>query len=797
MTTRVFWRLAQWVTLPVLYGFAALFSEWLTISDGAVASLWIPPGLALAALLLGGRQVCPGILLGMIAFYTLRGLSLPTAVLSIAAEVMEIFLAAALIQRWPGSKLCLKHPHNTLKFVAVVALSCLAGTAFLALGALSGASAAFGWSAHANGMILATPLLLAMRPLSGKLRLEAVLLVACAAAATGVIFCGCLPGGLAASLPYLLVLFLLWPALRLDQATTHLTALAILVIALAATRLGHGPLAALGVAERLTAVQLFGSVMALCALLLGSLVSKPADSLTAARQTPDDAVASTHHLLDQLNASEARWRAILENAPMTITMTDLDGRILALSRSFSAHKPVDALIGEDFYAYLPPENQARVRNVTATVVQSGQPAYFDMAFVRPDGSRSWFANHIVPVAQDGGLSALIYLATDITERKIAEQASRTNEERLRAIIDAAPFGAHSYELFADGQLIFSGYNLAAEQILGITHASVVGKTIEEAFPGLVGTPLPAVYRRVAAHGERYHNEQIVYHESQVEGVFEVHAFQTSPHHMTVFFRDVTERKKADEQIRQMTEELELRVRQRTSELEATNHKLETINLELESLSYTVSHDLRSPLRAIDGYSHIVMDEYGAELPADALRRMKAIRSNAQQMGQLIDDLLTFVHLGRQTLALRQVHMQALVEQALIALEDELVTRQIEVAIGELPACTGDPSLLRQVWLNLISNAVKFTRHRQLARIEIASEQCNGETIYLVRDNGTGFDMQYADKLFGMFQRLHVQEQYEGTGVGLAIVERIIRKHGGRIWTRAQPDEGATFYFVVS
>ncbi|OYW75482.1 MAG: hypothetical protein B7Z37_13055 [Verrucomicrobia bacterium 12-59-8] len=244
------------------------------------------------------------------------------------------------------------------------------------------------------------------------------------------------------------------------------------------------------------------------------------------------------------------------------------------------------------------------------------------------------------------------------------------------------------------------------------------------------------------------------------------------------------------------EQMEAEIFASSQKVQAANQQLEAANKELESFSYSVSHDLRAPLRAMDGFSRAVLEDYGPLLPADGLRYLQVIRTSAQRMGNLIDDLLSFSRLSRATLSKRTMDVRRLVQDTLEELQSQHEGRQIELHIGDLPACEGDPTLLKQVWINLLSNAFKYTQKRESAVIEIGCNADKRPNVFHVRDNGTGFDMRYAHKLFGVFQRLHRVEDYDGTGVGLAIVQRIIHRHGGKVWAEAAVDQGATFYFTL-
>lgn len=380
-------------------------------------------------------------------------------------------------------------------------------------------------------------------------------------------------------------------------------------------------------------------------------------------------------------------------------------------------------------------------------------------------------------------------------RQIQKQtvALSESEERTRAVLNSAMSAVIVMD--AKGNII--DWNSRAEKMFGWTHDEVLGKEVAE-------TIIPANFRE--AHRKGLQHFFITGEGPVINQFIEITALRRDggefPVELSIsmlkvddvitfcgFITDITERKRAEEEIKLFNQKLEQMVFERTQELEIANK-------ELESFSYSVSHDLRAPLRSIHGYVNILVEEYANKFDDEARRLTSIIMNNTQKMGRLIDDLLSFSQLGRKELIKSETSMSHLV--ASICEEQKRMenNRNIEFILHELPSALVDTVTIRQVWINLISNAVKYTRNKKSVRIEIGSEEKLGEQIYYIKDNGAGFDMQYYGKLFGVFQRLHSQKEFEGTGVGLAIVQRIVSRHGGRVWAEAKPDDGATFYFSI-
>ena len=447
--------------------------------------------------------------------------------------------------------------------------------------------------------------------------------------------------------------------------------------------------------------------------------------------------------------------------------------------------PRERLIGSDFADYF--TDSDRARRSYQQVFSEGFVRDYPLAIRSASGGvMDVLYNASVFRNETGEVEGVFAAARDVTKRTRAEQTAR----RLAAIVESSDDAIISKSL--DG--IVLTWNQGAERMYGYTAAEMVGRSVMAVVPAEYHAEFWELLQRIARGDRIEHHETVCRCKDgrRVEVSVTWSATKNARGEVTgaaTIVRDITARKRAEDEIRKLNEELETRVEQRTAELQAANQ-------ELEAFTYSVSHDLRSPLRHLSGFSKLLLEENEKTLSRTSRHYVDEICDAARRMGQLVDDLLELSRMSRQALHPQPAALDTIVEEVRRELAPDIGQRAIEWKISALPPAVGDPALLRQVYANLLANAVKFTRTRDLAVIEVGGQTVGGETTYFVRDNGVGFDMRYVGKLFGIFQRLHRAEDFEGTGVGLALVQRIVHRHGGRVWAEAKPDRGACFYFTL-
>ncbi|MBS1850881.1 MAG: PAS domain S-box protein [Acidobacteria bacterium] len=520
------------------------------------------------------------------------------------------------------------------------------------------------------------------------------------------------------------------------------------------------------------------------------------------------------HEMDKLLREQSRVMDLSQ-----VLVRDPAGQIVTWSQGMSTLYGYsrDEAVGKISHELLHTEFSFPLAQIEAQLKREGRWAG-ELVHRKKDGSRVVVASvWVLHRDVEGRPTRVLEANTDITQLKLTQEqlaaqseelnrqaqelarSTRALEEQTRLLqIIMDSMGEGMVAVDQNGKFVL--WNSAATKILGIgpTHA------FPSEWTGFYGlflpdqvTPYPPEQLPLARaiRGEAMDKEMYVRNPALAEGVWlevsgrPLRDDQGALCGGVAAFRDVTQRKLAGQVIQQLNEELEHRVKERTAQLE-------TANKEMEAFTYSVSHDLRAPLRHIAGFAGILTEDFSSQIPPEARHYLDRIQEGTRRMGQLVDELLTLTRVGRQAVSLQVTGLQSVVEETISLLQPEAEQRDVQWKIGHLPFVECDPTLIAQVFQNLISNALKYSRPRPHTVIEIGQTRMDGQTVLFVRDNGVGFSMKYADKLFGVFQRLHRNEDFEGTGVGLATVQRIIQKHGGKIWAEAELDQGATFYFTL-
>lgn len=498
--------------------------------------------------------------------------------------------------------------------------------------------------------------------------------------------------------------------------------------------------------------------------------------------------------------AEEAYRTLIEHSLQGLIIFQ-DNRIVfanAMMSEISGYT-IDELLGAapgEVFAQIHPEDQAMVRHfMHARLADQPLPSRYEYRIIRKDGKVRWLEARGVRINYRGR-PALQGAYIDSTERKRAEENLRKAKQRYRNLFEEAPI-MYVITLDQGGQPIIADCNQLFLSTLGYSQEEVLSRPLTDFYtPESRSRTLEGGWYQQALQGHPLSQErQIVARDGRIIETL-LHARPEFDSDGQVYgtramFVDITERKRAEAEIRQFNAELERRVIERTAQLTVANK-------ELEAFAYSVSHDLRAPLRGIDGFSRILLEDYADRLDNDGQNYLHRICAASQRMSQLIDDLLKLSRVTRTELYHNPVDLTTLAWAVAAELQQTQPERQVEFVIADDMRTEGDMRLLRVVLENLLSNAWKFTLHQPYPIIEFgAVPQPAGSTAYFVRDNGAGFDMAYADKLFGAFQRLHSEQEFPGTGIGLATVQRIVQRHGGRVWAEATIGKGATFYFTLA
>ena len=499
-----------------------------------------------------------------------------------------------------------------------------------------------------------------------------------------------------------------------------------------------------------------------------------------------------------LRRSSSYARSLIEASLDSLVTISPEGKITDVNKAAEDATGVQriTLIGTDFGSYFTDPEKARASY--RRVFDRGQVKDYALAIRHVSGKiTEVLYNASVYRDEKGAVAGVFAAARDVTELKSQQRDLELSEQRFRSLATATAQIVWTAD--ANGQVLvdmptwrdFTGRSfdeLRGSGWLADLHPEDRERTMAVWLDALRSRNIyETEYRLLRRDGQ--------YRAVSVRGIPVLETDGTVREWVGTC-TDITERKRAEQELDGYRRHLEELVAQRTSEIQTTNKRLEGANAELETFAYSVSHDLRTPLRAVDGFSRILMEDYAATLDAEGQRIIGVVREATKKMAQMIDDILAFSRAGRLELSVGPIDMGDMVREVLKTLEPFLAGSGVKLEVQDLPDSRGDAPMMQRLWTNLLDNAIKFTRTKPGGVVAVGSQAGEKEIIYYVKDNGVGFDMQYAHKLFGVFQRLHGVDEFPGTGIGLAIVKRIVERHGGRVWAEGKVGQGATIYFAL-
>ncbi len=793
--------------LGLALGYLALAQVGLALAavGKEVSPIWLPIGLAGAALFVLGPRLAPGVLLGAYVANLLNGYSLAEALGISLGDTLSPLLGALIMRRLVVEPRELIHTVRgiwamTLAGYGGALVSASAGVAVLRIsGAMPastvGAAWLTWWLGDALGVLIVAPVVLTWwyretLVHSRAQALELAMVAGCILAVGAYVLAGAAPLSPEQVLyAYMVVPFMVWLGLRFPTQTVAVVNLALTALFIRLILAGYGTQIASGFKPRMEFVHGFLAITAFSALMLAAAVGERRKAQAVLRE------------------SEARFRTLTAlssdwywEQDRDFRLTRIDGhgagRVGALNALVLGHVPWEV-------AHFAAEREfwvaQRARQEAHLPFQDCMLPWRDK-----DGAKHYARLAGEPIVDARGTFAGYRgVGKDVTAEIAAWQAVQVSERRLRTLIDAMPDPvvmkdeAEHWIVCNDAALRVAG--LEGAEWRGHTDAELMreaGRDVVRALPWATCGEQRWRDAENCCHCERQHVGP--------DGVGRVYELVCNalidvagrPAGRITLCRDITRLKAAEQaqqrqidEIRHLNDDLESRVSQRTAALEAANR-------ELEAFSYSVSHDLRSPLRALDGFSQVLEEDYRAQLGPDGADYLRRIRKASQRMGDLIDDLLDLSRISRSQVKRAPIDLAALARQMFDELQDAEPQRRIACEIAPNLAVQADPGLVRVLLDNLLRNAWKFTRETPDARIEIGRAERDGKSMFFVRDNGVGFDMDHAGRLFSPFNRLHAVERFEGSGIGLAIVQRIAQLHGGNVLAESAPERGATFYFTL-